>query len=160
MEVTLHYDETLVRKAVWRFCWRKVGWVYPVVLLAMVISLGVMIGAGNRSWLTGAYGTILLFALSMPMALYCVQLTGTLGRYHRLAGKPALFSATDQMITIRSAGGMVEFPWHDVSEVWQYDDCWLLLLGGHFLTFPLTGVSPDARAYVIERVLANGGKVS
>jgi YcxB-like protein len=160
MDVTLHYTEPLVRHAVWRFCWRKVGWIYPIALLVMIVSLGIIIGQGDRSWIIGVHGTILLLAMLVPVLLYRTQRSAALARYRALAGGPASFAATDEMITIRSAGGMAEFPWRTITGIWQYDDCWLLLMGGHFITFPLVGVSSEARAFLAERVLANGGKVA
>jgi hypothetical protein len=160
MDVTLHYTERLVRQAVARFCWRSIGPLYVVSLLAMIAFVALSIGAGNRSWPLGVAGTVLIAGLAVPVLLYRNQLSAALTRFRALEGQPATFRATDRLVSIRSAGGMIEFPWRAITGIWRYDDCWLLLTGPHFLTFPLVGVSSEAQAYLIERVLANGGKIA
>jgi YcxB-like protein len=159
MNVTLHYDEPLVRRAVRRFCLRTIGWLYFAGLFAVGCAMALMLVSGERSWVIGAIGTILAIALAVPGLLYRNQLSGALARFRALDGKPASFQATDAMVTIRSSGGMAEFPWRTITGIWKYDDCWLLLMGGHFITFPLAAVSLDAQAYVTDRVVTNGGKV-
>jgi YcxB-like protein len=160
MDETLHYNEQLVRRAVRRFCWRTLGGLYLVALLALTVFVIIATGSGDRSWLMGVVGTILVGGFAVPVVLYRNQLSAALARFRALEGRPASFQATDQTVTIRSAGGMSEFPWRTITGVWQYDDCWLLLTGPHFMTFPLAGVSPAARAFLIDRVTANGGKIA
>jgi hypothetical protein len=160
MDVTLRYTEPLVRSAVRRFCVRTIGWLYPAAVLAVAVSLAVMLRHGDQSWLVGAIATFLLLAVVVPILLYRIQLSGALARFRALEGGSASFRASDLTVTIRSAGGMAEFPWRTITAVWRYDDCMLLLIGGHFITFPLVGVSSDARDYVIARVIAHGGTAS
>jgi len=48
-----------------------------------------------------------------------------------------------------------------ITAVWRYEDLWLLLFSkGHFMTFPLDGVSAEDQALLLERVKASGGKVA
>jgi hypothetical protein len=160
MDATLHYDEVLVRRAVRRFCLRSIGWLYVLALFAMAVPLAAMMAGGDRSWVAGVLATVLIVALGVPVLLYRIQLSGALARFRALDGKPASFRGTDEMVTIRSAAGSAEVPWRTITGIWRYDDCWLLLMGGHFITVPLAGVTVDQLAFVAERVRAHGGKVA
>ena len=72
MQVKLHYTEALVRSAIAAFWWRTVGWKFVIAALAVAVSVGYLLLAGDRSWFVGALGAVLGLALVLVTALYLV----------------------------------------------------------------------------------------
>ena len=161
MEATLTFSEPLVRRSVWRFCARTIGWSYPFALLIVLVSFILDYVRGDRSWKIGLAGAVLSLGLVVPVILVRNQLSAALFRYRALKGKPALFRATEESFSVQSAAGSAELPWRAITAVWRYQDSWLLRLSNaQFMTFPLAGVSTDVQAFVLERVRGSGGIVA
>jgi hypothetical protein len=161
MIIELHYTEALVRLAVKRFCWFQVGPLYVVAVLMVLFGLASAAARGDTSWLTGVLATVLLLGLTLPVALYRVQLTASLLRYRALANRPATLLVDVTSFAIQSAAGSNTLPWRAITAIIRYNDFWLLILeGGGFMTLPLEGTAVAAQDYVIDRVKAYGGKVN
>lgn len=159
MNLTLHYTEPLVRRAVRRFCGRTIGWVYPVMVLVLLACFVLRLVEGDRSWITGVFGVVLGFAFLVPAVLYRNQLAAALFKFRALEGEPVAFGGTEASFSVQSPAGSAELPWRSIVAVWRFDDFWLLIFSkAHFVTFPLDGVPAEAQAFLLERVKAHGGK--
>jgi hypothetical protein len=160
MNVTLVYTEALVRQSVRRFCGRTIGWLYPAVLLATAAVVVWLIIGGNRTWIVGVIGTVVCLGVLFTVVLYRNQMSASLVKFRALQGRPVTFAGSADRIVVHTHASMSEVPWEAITEVWQYPDCWLLLFSrAHFMTFPLDGVSAEARSFLLERVTAHGGRV-
>lgn len=161
LNLTLHYTEPLVRRSVRRYCARSIGWAYPVALLLLASSFVFGLARGNRSWTSGLFGAVLGFSILIPAVLYRNQLSAALFKFRSLGGKPIAFGGTEDSFSVQSPSGSAELPWRAIMAVWRYEDLWLLLFSkGHFMTFPLEGISAEAQAFLLERVKAHGGQVA
>lgn len=161
MSLTLHYTEPLVRRAVRRFCVRSVGWVYPMAVMFLATSVTFGVVRGNRSWTIGSFGAVLFFSILIAIVLYRNQLAAAMDKFRSLEGKPVAFGGSEDSLSVHSQAGSAELPWRAIPEVWRYEDFWLLVFSrGHFMTLPLDGVPAVDRAFLLERVTANGGKIS
>jgi hypothetical protein len=160
MNTTLRYTEALVRSAVKRFCWQQIGPLYVMALVMVFVGLGSGLMRGDRSWLTGVFGTILFIGAALPIVLYRTQLAGSLERYRLLDNQPAQLIGDANNFVIQSAAGSNTLPWRVIASVRRYEDLWLLSFEkGGFMTFPLTGVSAADQDYLLDRVAAHGGRV-
>jgi YcxB-like protein len=160
MTFNLIYTEQLVRKSVARFVGRTIGWGFAAALVVTGLSVFWMVARGERSWVVGVFGAIFAIGMIVPIAAYFVQLNATVAKFHALDGKPVRFESDDGTFSIYSAAGSSTLPWSAITELWQYDDSWILQIAkGGFATFPLEGVPIDARTYVQDRVRAHGGVV-
>jgi hypothetical protein len=130
-----------------------------VLLLLACFVLGLV--EGDRSWITGAFGVVLGFSFLVPAVLYRNQLAAALYKFRALEGESVAFGGTEASFSVQSRAGSAELPWRSIVAVWRYEEFWLLLLSkAHFVTFPLEGVPAEARAFLLERVAAQGGKVA
>ena len=160
VDLTLTYTESLVRRAVLRFSIRSIGWAYPVALLLLLTSLTFALVRGNRSWTFGLFGSVLGFAILIPLVLYRNQLAAALFRFRSLEGKPVGFGGGKDSFSLQSPAGSVELPWRAILEVWWYEDFWLLVFSkGQFMTFPIEGVPPEDQELLLGRVMAHGAKI-
>jgi hypothetical protein len=160
MNASLLYTEPLVRRAVRRFSVRVVGWIYPLALVLMLASILMDLLRGDHSWWVGVMGAVLAMAVVFPIFLYRNQLSAALFKFRALKGEPVVFQVSESSFAIRSAAGSAELPWHAITEVWRYDDCWLLLFSkAHFMTFPLANVTSEMQSFVLERIREKGGKL-
>ena len=157
MNRSLCYTESLVRLAVWRFSARVIGWIYPLAVVLVLAWIVFDLLRGDHSWLVGAMGAVLAIALIFPLVIYRNQLSAALFKFRALQGEPAVFQISESSFTIRSAAGSAELPWSAITEVWRYDDCWLLLFSkAHFMTFPLENVTSKMQSSVLERIREKG----
>ena len=160
MNITLHYTEPLVRRAVRRFCGRTIGRVYPGAVLLLLAAFVLGLIEGDYSWITGVFGVVLGLSILVPAVLYRNQLAAALFKFRALEGEPVAFGGTETLFSVQSRAGSAELPWRSIVAVWRYEEFWLLLLSkAHFVTFPLEGVPAEARAFLLERVKVHGGKV-
>lgn len=137
-----------------------IGWIYPLAVVLVLASIVFDLLRGDRSWLVGAMGAVLAMALIFPLVLYRNQLSAALFKFRALQGEPVVFQISESSFTIRSAAGSAELPWNAITEVWRYDDCWLLLFSkAHFMIFPLENVTSEMQSSVLERIREKGGKV-
>jgi hypothetical protein len=156
MNVTLRYTEALVRRAAKHFCWQQTGLLYVMVSIGLISRLA----RGDHTWLTGVFGTILVFGVLLPVALYRAQLAGALERYRVLDNQLAQFKGDESFFVGQSAAGSNKLPWTTIASVRRYEALWLLVFRkAGFMTFPLEGVPTVDRDYLIDRVTAHGGRV-
>lgn len=160
-QITLTYDEGIVRKAVFRFWKRTIGLFYLVALVILTILFFVLLYQGNRSWLIGVLGTALVFSLIFIVTLYLVHFRQSWHKFKEMGTPVATFIATESSATISSRAGTSTFPWSAIKEVWRYDDIWLLFFSkNQFVTFPCAQVSHDVQVYVLEHIQRAGGRIS
>jgi YcxB-like protein len=159
-EITLHYDESLLRRAAFQIWRRQIGVGFIITLVVLAVGLVTMIANGDTSWLVGAAGTTLGMGILVRIALYVVHYRRALQRL-KMMGKPeATLILSESSFTISSEIGSSTLPWSAISEIWRFPDFWLLFVSrSSFSTLPLADFSAEAKAFFIERVRAAGGKV-
>jgi hypothetical protein len=161
MLATLHYSEALVRSAVAAFWWRTVGWKLVLAFLVLAGCLGYMLLVGDRSWFVGAMGAVLGLGLVFLAALYLVHLRSSLERFHRMKIKEATLKADSDKLTLVSDVGASELRWSAVSDVWRFEQFWLLFFSrAQFVTLPVADLDSESRNFIADRVRSNGGSVA
>jgi hypothetical protein len=159
MQTTLHYNETILRRAVFCFWRRSVGWpifIVPPLLAYLVFALQ----RGQRGWPVGVVATVLLVVIAMPVMVYVVHFRNTMQKFRDLGEPLATLSFDDQSFTLSSAQGSSTLRWAAVTEVWTFDTVWLLLFSkAHFVTLPLADLPLEMQQLIKKNVLASGGKV-
>jgi hypothetical protein len=154
-EVEVRYTEALARDAVRAFYWRTLsrayGWLFVLVIPAtLVVSL---LLEGDRSWLVGALGALLLSLLAYLVAVYRAHYRNTVGAFRRLATPLGRFVFSDSGVSIASDAGTATLPWTAIERVWAFPEFWLFLMSSSsFFTFPIDGVGEDVLAFIRGKV--------
>ena len=158
--MTLCYDKHLLQRAVFRFWWRVVGIRLVIALVVTAAGLVVLVADGNTSWFVGVLATVLAFGIAIMVALYITHYHNALQVLRKMGAPEATFTASESSLSLSSGAGSSTFPWSAVTEVWQFPDVWLMFFSkSQFVTLPLADFSPEAKAFVLERVRASGGKI-
>ncbi len=156
----LFYDKPLIRQAVRCFWWRVVGLRFVGALAVLAAYLIMRIRDGDTSWVVGALASVLLLGIAFMAALYVVHYRNALHKLKAMANAQATLDASETSVSLSSAGGTATLPWSAVTEVWRFKSCWLLLFSkSQFVTLPLANLSPEATAFILDRIRASGGKI-
>jgi hypothetical protein len=160
-EYPLTYSAPLLRRAVFAFCWRTVGLRFLLAMVALAGIVAWLIWQGDRSWILGLFGAILVLGVALPPLLYLTHYRRALARFRAMASPHATIAVDDSTLTLSSDLGRSEIPWSTVREVWQFPQFWLLMFSGsHYATLPVETVPPDVRTFILRCVEAAGGKIS
>ena len=143
-EITLCYDEELLRRAVFRYWWRQIGIGYVLALVVVAVYLVMLIAYGDTSWLVGAAGTVLGMGLLVMIAALCRDLSpnaaaGMMGDPH------ATLALSESSFTMSSGAGSSTVPWPTITESGSIDFWLLFFAKNHFFTVPLADFTPGQR---------------
>jgi hypothetical protein len=160
-EAKFSYDMSLLREALYGYWWRAVTGRLLLVVVVTFSSLVYLWLGGDRSWHIGAAGTVLVFGLGMIAAVYFVHSANMKRKLKDMGAPEATFSATESSFTVVSGAGSSTLPWSSVTNVLKLKRCWLLSFSkAQFITVPLVGVSEEMRMFILQRIVASGGKVN
>ncbi len=157
---TLTYNEPLLRRAVLAFWRRTIGVAFPLVTAVLAASLIYYLLQGNSSWFTGVLATVLFFSIICMPTLYFVHYRNVLTKFRNMGAPQASFLAEETSFTVASDLGSSTLKWSAIVEVWCFDEFWLLLFSkAQFMTLPLSSLSPEMKAFILQQIQASGGKV-
>ena len=160
-EITLSYNETIIRQAVLGFWWRVLGLRFLIELGLVAMGLGALLLRGDSSWIVGVLASTLAMGITFAVALYVIHFRNSMQKFRALGHAQAVLKASPTELSLSSAAGTATLPWSAVAEVWQIETCWLLLFSkAQFVTLPLIDVNSEVRAFILERVQNSKGKIS
>ncbi len=157
----LQYSESLIRKGVFAYWQRQIGVIFPLVTLLLSAYFGYLLVAGNRSWLVGVLGTVILLALVTMAASYFVHLGRSLTRLRRMKIPEAILELGVDKFKVTSDVGSSEIQWTLIQKLWRFDDIWLLFFsGGEFMSIPVSDLPADAKMFMEARLADNGAEIA
>jgi hypothetical protein len=152
MNVTLHYTEALVRRAVRAFWWRSIGWKFIVAIALVAMSLVFSVANGDRSWVVGMSSTALIGALLFGGALYVTHYRSSLGRLRSMSRPEATLELTETHLRVSSDIGTSQLGWSAVTDIWQFDEFWLLFFSrAQFMTLPTADLDSASRQMLLTK---------
>jgi YcxB-like protein len=158
---TLRYTDHLVAQAV-RFYWRRtvgIGLLFALALISVFLAWRLI--DGDRSWVVGLVGAVVLLGVLMPVVVYVTHYRNSMGKFREMANPTAELVASEDAITISSDRGSSTLRWDLVREVWRSESVWLLLLSkAQFVTLPRADLPAPLQDFILDRVEASGGKVA
>jgi heme/copper-type cytochrome/quinol oxidase subunit 4 len=159
-QTTLIYNEILLRHAILAYWRRSVGFGFLLALAITALSLAMLLYQGNSSWVVGVLASVLLVGVLFIAAIYFVHLGNSMQKFKAMGSPQASFIADKSEFSFSSGAGQATLPWQSVIEVWQFPEFWLLLFSkAQFVTLPTANLPSEMRAFIVERVRANGGKI-
>lgn len=158
--IELRYSEAIVRRAVKAFYKRTVGISLPIVFGLMLIFFVYLVRTGNSGWITGVVGSALTIALVFMIALYVAHYRNSMQRFRAMKIPTASLKLHDDSLTITADSGSNEIPGAAITEVWAYDEFWLVFLSrAQFFTIPMSELSADDQAAIKARFRDWGLKI-
>ena len=161
MEYRAHvvYDRDVIAEAARRFAFRSIRWDGFAVFFLMVGVLAYLIATGDRSWIVGLVGAVVLFAAIVGVALFLVPYRRSLARFERMSTKTADLSFTESGLQMTSDLGTQEFRWQLVERAWTYPRVWLLFVSGTYMTLPPRNLDDETKRFILEQIKRHGGRV-
>lgn len=158
--VELHYSEALLRKVVHRWWIRAVGPWLGIGLAAFGTPLVFGLAHGDRSWIVGALGTVVLLLMFFARQIRSAHLQNTLKRLQLLQDGKVSLRVSHNGLAFESSAGSMLTRWQDLEEVRVERDYWLLLRAPNdFSTLPLAIVGPTLQDYLLGRFRAAGARI-
>ena len=159
MKASLHYSESLVRRAVLAFWWRSIGPTYVAATSLLALCLALLLWNGERGWYIGAIATVFLVAIGFGTMLYAVHYRASLGRLRAMNRPEATLEATETHLKIVTDDATSEVPWRLFVDLWEFPEFWLLFLSrAQFITLPLADIDEPLRAHIRSKVFVQNGR--
>jgi hypothetical protein len=160
LEAQLVFTEPLLRRVAWRYRWRRWGIRYLIALGVAAAALVQVTAIDYNPYLIGALGALALLAVMIAIGASIALRRQLLRNFRKHGGAPTPFRADSSGFTILSPVTTQTFAWSLVTAVWRFPDFWLLMFGrNNFITLPLASLSAELQTFVVDRVVAAGGKV-
>lgn len=160
-QINLTYNRDIVREAVFRFWLRSVGKGFFVALTIVGVSLLWAISRGDTSWVTGVVAASFVFGIVFTASLYVVHYRHAMEKFKAMGSLQAQILISESGFTISSGAGSATMPWTAVGQIWRFDKLWLLMFSkGHFVTLPLSSLTPEEQSVILSHVGDAGGKVN
>ena len=148
--VTLRYSESMVRRAVCVFMWRRLR-----ASLAMygLLLIGVAASWGMGSFVRGVGVAALFCLLLFFVRIWCAHWQNTVGKFRALDPPQADFTFREADLSVVSSLGSSTMPWASFAEVWEQPGFWMLFIASNaFITLPLDGMTPENVDFVRVRL--------
>ena len=159
--IKLHYTEALIRRAVGLFWWRTTGWRFIAALVLLLVSFLVLLWSGDRSWVVGLLGAVLVLAVTFSVALYVTHYRASLGRLRRMRAPEAIIELGEESFRVSSDAGTSELAWSAVTEVWSLPEFLLIFLSrAQFITIPRADVGADICEVIVGKARAHEARVA
>ena len=151
--IELSFTAGLVRKATVAYLRRGLGFGGLLGAVALASGAILLLVVRPGSWLSGlAAGATAVIGV-LIYGLYVVHYRRGLAKLERMGSPVASLELDDAGLKVVSGAGSFSAPWSAFSDLWQFPEFWLLIIGpGQFLTLPISGFSPEARAFLAARV--------
>ena len=100
---------------------------------------------GDRSWLVGVIGTVLVMILGIFILLWQWRHIEMRRKLAAIPGRQGVITLSDEGLTVETEAGGTTLPWTSFTELWRLESCWLLFLApNNFITLPTDGVPDEA----------------
>lgn len=159
--IRLHYSERLIRDAVRAYWWKQIGPKFVIATVLMSIYLVYRLVSGDRGWIVGVVGAVLVLAFGIMAATYFVHLRRSLSRLRRMKVPEGTLEIAEERFKVTSDVGASEIEWSLISGIWRFKKVWLLFFSaGEFMTLPIADISPDSRSFILKKAEAYGAKIT
>ncbi len=160
MQTTVTYSEALIRRAIFRFWRRFIGW-HGFAAIAVASALcGWAVFWQAEKWIT--YGSLVLWLLllSTSVGVYVVYLRRSLATFRRMNDPTVEVTIADDEFRLKSSLVDSSVKWRAIETIWRFPEAWLLFVGKNvFMTLPIDAISMEDRELMCAKVKDNGGQV-
>jgi hypothetical protein len=155
---TLSYTEQVIRRAVFLFWLHGIGWKVLLTMATLVVVLALEVASGNRSWVAGSIGSLLLVGTGLVMLIYVVHLRQSMDKFRKLAVPKATFVVEADSFSLTTDLGSSTMKWEAVYAIWKFDGLWLMLFSrSQFVTLPLVDIPEPMRECILSRTTRHVG---
>ena len=159
-EIKLTYSEPLIREAIRLYWWKKIGFIFPVVLFLLIVLMVYHIALGDRTWIVGVLGVTIFMGICIMVATYYVHLHHSLKRLKKMKTPKATIKLGEELFCVKSDIGSSEIAWSLITQLWRFEKVWLLFFSeGEFMTLPIEEMPEKSKSFIVSKIKTNGAKI-
>jgi len=158
--IKLRYSESFIREAMRSYWVKQIGLVFPSVTLLLTVFLVYRVFNGDRTWMIGVLGSVIVLGLAMMVASYYVHLHRSLQRLKRMKTPEATLELGAERFCVKSGASLSDIEWSLISEIWRFEKVWFLFFSAsEFMTLPTAGMPAEAKSFIISKAKGIGAKI-
>ncbi len=160
IKIEISFTENIVKQAACLYIYRGLGPGSFVAMALLLLAALYSFFAGERGVITGIFvGASLVLSL-LVMSVYFFHYRRGLATLRRMQVPHAVIELTDAEFRVTSQAGTFATGWATFSELWRFQDIWLLLLGpGQYITLPVENLTNEAQNFIIRCFGSTGRKI-
>jgi len=160
MQTTVTYSEALIRRAIYRFWMRFIGWHgFAAIAVWSVVCLWAAFWQ-TETWVTCGSLLLWLFLVATGVGVFFAYLNRSLRKFRRMNDPIAEVIISNDVFGIKSSVGESSLQWRVFEAIWRFPEVWLLFTGKNtFMTLPIDGISIEDRELMCTKVKENGGRI-
>lgn len=160
MQTRVTYSEALIRRAIFRWWIRFIGWhgflasaLAPIAFLRLAVY-------GTNPWIVYGGLAIWLFSVFVAVAVYVTYVRRSLSKFRRMNDPTAEITISNDELHMKSSLADTRLQWRVIEAIWRFPEAWLLFMGKNlFVTLPIDAISAEDRELMCAKVRENGGRV-
>ncbi len=160
MQTTVTYTEALIRRAIFRFWIRFIGW-HGFALIAVCSALCVWAVFWQND-VRIILGCVALWVLVTGMAagVYVTYVRRSLSKFRRMNDPTVEVAISDDEFRMKTSLSDAAVKWRVIEAIWRFPEAWLLFTGKNaFTSLPIDAISTEDRELMCSKVRENGGRV-
>ncbi len=160
MQTTVTYSEALIRRAVFRFWVRFIGWHGFATIAAYSAFCVWFVFYWTEPW--AKLASLVLWALLVGacVGVYVAYVRRSLSKFRRMNERTAEVTISKDEFRVKSSLADSRLQWRAIEAIWRFPEAWLLFMGKNvFVTLPIDGISTEDRELMCTKVKENGGRV-
>ena len=151
----IKYDRPLVRRALNRFMVKRLGKLFFVALLAIMIVFFYLYLTGTWTWLRTYLAIALATVLAFLSFVYYARLRAAEGFFDKSNDPTVTFRFTTEGVRTESDLGSADLKWQVFDEILKFQDVWLLVYAkSGYMTLPVDQLTPECSQFIEQQMIA------
>jgi hypothetical protein len=160
MTTTVTYTEALIRKVIFRWWARFIGWHGFASILACGLLFAYTLFFASERWLIYGSLALWLFVTAMAASVLVVYSRRSLAKFWKMDDRTAEVTITPDGFRVKSSLAESNLNWRVIEAVWRFPEAWLIFVGKNtFMTLPIEHISHEDRERLCAMVTEHGGHV-
>ncbi len=153
--IETHLDERTLLRGLNRYWFRRYSANTAVKTVMLLFALVLPFSTLDR-WVVAVFYAVFVFSIAQYIVVY-IRFRRRSLQIHRDRGDPHMrYQFSDQGIHVAGGDGSADLHWSAFTDLWQYDDMWMLIQRRvTFHILPTADLTDEARA-IITRCLQRG----
>jgi YcxB-like protein len=159
-QISVRYDKSIIDSAAKQYWVKSFAWKTALGFILLGGAGGSWFYFDSRTWYTATFLALSVILIFMMTALFFVYRNRSLNKLKEMESPIGRWGFTEEVFSVESGMGKVEFKWSVVKKLWRFPDVWLLIYADQsYSTLPVADVSTEVQQFIVEQIQSHGGRV-
>ena len=151
--VEIKYDRSLIRHALNRYMIKRLGWFFPICVVAAMLGLLFVFISDAWSWIYTVLFVVLASSTAFVIFVYIARLRASESFFDQSSDSAVNFQFTEDGVRTQSQLGASDLNWTVFDEILEFPKVWLLVYAkSGYMTLPLNQLPPEALQFIKSHV--------